>query len=119
MVDMRVRQKDGIQPRRIKGEFSVVQLAQSLGTLEEAAIDQQPSAGVRDEIAGAGHRAGGAAELDCDRHGCASVPDALCRVSVGAAYERCGRMWSAALKYVRAWATSSRSLGWSTVSTPA
>ena len=71
VVDMGVGEQHRGDIGRREGKSAVVQFLQRLGTLEQAAIDQQTPGRRLEQMAGAGHRAGGAAESDANAHGLA------------------------------------------------
>ena len=75
VVDMGMRQQHRVDIGRAKRKRAVVQLLQRLRPLEQPAIDQQAPGRRLEQMAGAGHRAGGAAKSNGNAHGLA--PTAL------------------------------------------
>jgi hypothetical protein len=65
---MRVRQHDRIERVHIERGADPVTLAQLLGTLKQAAVDQDASSRSSDEIARAGHGIDGPEEAELGRH---------------------------------------------------
>ena len=68
VIDMRVGQKHEVDLRRIEGEGAVVELPDRLRPLEQSAVHQELTARMRDPVAGAGDRAGRAAENQIHSH---------------------------------------------------
>ena len=64
MVEMRVRQHDGIDARRAHRQRLPVPLAQLLESLKQTAVDEHPLAAGLEQVLGAGDGAGGAQECD-------------------------------------------------------
>jgi hypothetical protein len=58
----RVRQQNGIDPRRIEGKRAEVELLLAFRALKHAAVDHDPVIGNVESEAGAGHRSGCAIE---------------------------------------------------------
>jgi len=68
MIRVGVGQEHVVDALRRERERAVVQLADGLGALEQAAIDQEPAAVMLDQIATAGDGGGGTMERQADRH---------------------------------------------------
>jgi hypothetical protein len=66
MIDVRVRERDGVDARRRNGERRAVAQAQLLVALEKAAVDEQPRIVRIEHEARAGHGAGSAMEAELD-----------------------------------------------------
>jgi len=71
MVDMGVGQQQELGLARIEGQGAVVEGVERLRALEHAAVDEESALRMADPVAGAGHGAGGAVEVEGDAHGLA------------------------------------------------
>src|SRR5688572_25470597 len=68
---MRVRQDDGVDPRRIDRKRRPVAIPQLFETLEEAAVDENPTVIDVEQMLGAGDGTGGSKKRERWRHGSA------------------------------------------------
>ena len=69
MIGVGVGQQDVVDRLSSERERPVVQLADGLGALEEAAIDQEPATIMLDQVAATGDGRRGAVKGQADRHG--------------------------------------------------
>ena len=62
MIDVRVRQHDRVDRRRVDRKRAPVALAQLLGALKQATVDEHAGAPMLDQVTRASHGVGGAEE---------------------------------------------------------
>src|SRR5574338_765686 len=68
VIEMGVRENDRVDLVRCNRELGPIALAQQLEALEQTAIDENPMAACVDQMLRSGDGAGGAEELERDRH---------------------------------------------------
>ena len=71
VIEVRVREDNGIDPRRIDGKRPPVAIAQLLEPLEQAAVDQDAAIAEVEQMLGTGDGASGSEERQRWRHGSA------------------------------------------------